>query len=90
MATGIEMLLKQVGFDPKKIVSDFEQLKDNVTGTLKLIDARLQYNQALLEKLCQKMGVEITSPLPQVQQPEPPLAQNPPNSKPPLLMMPQK
>lgn len=41
MVTGIEMLMKATGVDPKAIVADFTQLKDGVLKTLDDLDKRI-------------------------------------------------
>lgn len=80
MASGIEMMLKSFGFDPKKLIDDFEQLKQVTTDTLTRIDQRLEAIQKRQEEIWQmnqtslRMSSQIQlQPQPQAQsQPQQP------------------
>lgn len=91
---GMEMMLKSIGVDPKKIIADFEALRTGVTKTLDQLNERL----TAIEKTQNEIREAITlwmkkQPEPnQVQsQPQPlPVQQQPPNpspSSPPLTLL---
>jgi CRISPR/Cas system-associated exonuclease Cas4 (RecB family) len=67
--TGIEMLMKQMGIDPKKMIADFELLKENIVGKLKSIDdtmARIEAQGARIEgKVNSLAGAEDIIPVPE-------------------------
>jgi hypothetical protein len=70
--SGLEMLLGQIGIDPRKIMEDFVALKDGVIGTLKSLDGRMaviekeqqrmQRMEIMLEDLCRIQGVPLPAP----------------------------
>ena len=77
---GMEMLLKQLGIDPGKIVADFTSLKDGVTETLKAIDARLTRMEIQQQEIRQWQMNQSQPPQPQANQPaQLPAAQLQPN-----------
>lgn len=63
---GIEMLMKQMGIDPKKMIADLELLKQNIVGKLESIDAtmaRIEAQGARIEgKLDALAGAETIIP----------------------------
>jgi phage-related minor tail protein len=63
MATGLEMMLKSMGIDVGKAITDFEELKKGVTNTLTSIDTRLASIEKRQEEIWQKLQQQ-TQPLP--------------------------
>jgi hypothetical protein len=65
---GIEILMKQMGIDPKKMAADFELLKKNIVGKLETIDstmARIEAQGARIEaKVNALAGADEIIPVP--------------------------
>lgn len=85
MASGLEMMMKALGIDPKafnieKIQSDFESLKANVERELKAIHAGIDRVEKRQEELCQMIRTSLAMssqvrlvpqlPSPQQEQPQ--------------------
>lgn len=85
---GMEMVMKQLGIDPKKIMEDFSELKSGVTATLETINARLQRIEENQWKV--QNGQLITPPLPSPSQPMQSTPQATPQENPSQLLAPPK
>jgi hypothetical protein len=97
MASGMEMMLKSLGVDPKKIIQDFEALRTGVTKTLAELNERLTAIEKTEAELLagqreiilwmnQQPPQQQTPPQPQQVPPPPP---NPLPLSPPLTLVPQ-
>lgn len=83
MASGIEMMLKSLGIDPKKIMADFETLMNTVQSEQKNINAKLDRIEKRQDELCSmvKAALRMSSQLQLVQPPQtqpPPQQEQPP------------
>lgn len=85
---GMEMVMKQLGIDPKKIMEDFSELKSGVTATLETINARLQRIEENQWKV--QNGQPITPPSPSPSQPMQSTPQATPQENPSQLLAPPK